>query len=551
MALAGVLLIGAVVSSYLNRMRFLPAPTRAQTVRTETVQRGTIQRTVRLTGVTQARNFFTLLAPELRGSRTGKNRTSTATASSGSPGTGGSGTSATGTAVGGSGQSTGSSASSSTAAASTGGSSSAPGATSAFRAATSRFGATLRGSAPTASSTNKSATATTPASASLGGSGLGSTGDSLPGGTQGPPAVGSSSAGGDNEWQIVLEDVVPAGSKVQKDQVVATFDRQYMLLRLDDYRASVTQSDAALQTQKADLATTRKAHAQLIESAKGALEKARLDMRTIPVLSAIDAERTRLAFDEAQARYQQLLEETKHLTASQDSEIRNSELDLEEAKLELKRAESNANTMVVRAPAHGLVVMETMWRGGDFAKIQKGDQVWAGEPFMKVVDTTSMMVSAMVNQVDVEMLRLGAKASVHFDAYPVEAYPELNLDAYVETIGAMTAEAGSRQDFVRMVPVRFRIEGKNGALDPRVIPDLTVSVDVNVAPPLQAAAVAPLGAVFHGADGQAFVYLKQGEQWVRRKVETGSRNNTLVAITHGLSERDIVALDPQPQASDG
>jgi multidrug resistance efflux pump len=343
----------------------------------------------------------------------------------------------------------------------------------------------------------------------------------------------------------VLQDAVPPGSKVAKGQVVAEFDRQYMLLRLDDYRDSVSESEAALTTQTANLDTTRKAHQQMILTAKGALDKARLDMKTIPVLSAIDAERTRLAFDEAQARYQQLLREVPYLKASQDADIRNSELDLEESKLELKRAAANAERMVVRAPVNGLAVMETTWRGGEFGKIQKGDQVWAGQPFMKVVDTSSMLVSATVNQVDVEKVRLGAKARVKFDAYP-----DLQLTAHVESIGAMTMEAGQRENFVRQIPVRLRIEFPDGKPDPRVIPDLTVSADVEVSPPVRSETVVPRGAIFRAGNGQPYVYVKERTGWSPRDVQVGAEDYLVAAIRSGLSAGDVVALDPPPSGVD-
>jgi multidrug resistance efflux pump len=316
---------------------------------------------------------------------------------------------------------------------------------------------------------------------------------------------------------------------------VAAFDRQYMLLRLDDYRASVAQSESALTKQKAQLEITRKAHQQLIDSAKADLEKARLDMKTIPVLSAIDAERSKLAFAEAQARYDQLLREVKFVRVSEEADIRNAELDLAKAKIELKRAERNAERMVVKAPITGLVVMQNTFRGSEFAPIQKGDELWPGQSFMQIVNPSSMVINATVNQSDVQLLRVGAPARVRFDAYN-----DLELPARVEAIGAMTASGGQRASYVREVPVRLRIE----KMDARVIPDLSVSVDVMLAPPQRAAAVAPLGAIFHSDARHPFVYVRESTGWESRSVETGIKNNLVAVIKRGLSPGEMVALDP-------
>jgi multidrug resistance efflux pump len=97
---------------------------------------------------------------------------------------------------------------------------------------------------------------------------------------------------------LVLQEVAPPGIQVRKGQTVAEFDRQYMLLRLDDYKASVAQAEAALAKSKANMAVARKIKEQDITTAKAAVEKARLDVKTTPVLSAIDAERAKLALSE-------------------------------------------------------------------------------------------------------------------------------------------------------------------------------------------------------------------------------------------------------------
>ncbi len=38
--------------------------------------------------------------------------------------------------------------------------------------------------------------------------------------------------------------------------------------------------------------------------------------------------------------------------------------------------------------------------------------------FMQIVDPSSMVINANINQVDSEALRIGMRASVRFDAYP-------------------------------------------------------------------------------------------------------------------------------------
>jgi multidrug resistance efflux pump len=326
---------------------------------------------------------------------------------------------------------------------------------------------------------------------------------------------------------------------VRKGEQVAEFDRQYMLLRLDDYKASVVQSEASLKKRKANLDISHKSHEQLVNSAKGSLEKARLDLKTIPVLSDIDAERARLAFQQAEAKYQQLLKEVPFVLASEASATRVAELDLEQTRLEFKRAQMNADKMIGTAQIDGLVVMQSMFRSGDLSQIQKGDQLWPGQFYMQIVDPRTMVINATVNQVDVERVRVGQKARVHFDAYP-----DLSLPAHVISIAAVTKPGGPRAQFVKDVAVRLKID----EMDKRVIPDLSVSAEILEDADDHAPAVAPVGAIFEDNPSKPYVFVQTADGWQRRQVQVGLQNSLVAAVKSGIKPGEVIALDRPPSS---
>lgn len=350
--------------------------------------------------------------------------------------------------------------------------------------------------------------------------------------------MGGGDGGGD--FSLVLQDVARAGSKAKRGQVVAEFDRQYMQQRLDDYNASVVQADATVARLRADLAVARKIKDQDISTAKAALEKARLDVRTTPVLSAIDTERVQLALSEAETKYKSLLKDLKDFETSQTAQFRNAELDVQETKVELKRAEANVNRMLLKAPIDGLVVMQSIPRGGELAQVQKGDQLRPGMMFMTIVDTGSMVVNASVNQTDVEQLRIGQKATVRFDAYP-----DLKLPARVYSLGGVPKTGGQRDRYVKEIAVRLKLE----ETDPRVIPDLSVSADV-VLGSEENATVAPLAAIFRAdQDDQPFVYVRTPDGWIRRDIEVGLTSNLVASVRSGLKPGEQLALEVPPKAA--
>ncbi len=331
---------------------------------------------------------------------------------------------------------------------------------------------------------------------------------------------------------LVLVKVASPGAHVKKGEVVAEFDRQYMLLRLDDYKDSVTQLEANVKKLKADLAVAKEAHNQQVRSAKADLDKAELDLKTIEVRSAIESEAFRLNAEEARARYKQMEAEVKLFDESQRAQIRNAELELQQSLIELKRAEANTDRMVLKAPFDGVVVMQTIFRGGQFGQVQQGDQIWPGMNFMSIVDPSSMVVNASVNQADSGMLRLGLKAAVRLDAYP-----DLQLPATLIGVGAMTKLAGWRPNYFREVPVRLKLD----QIDARVLPDLSASASI-VLETAQQTTIAPLEAVFHeGNDQRPFVFLRSPAGWVRREVELGLANQFQVAVRSGVQKGDVIA----------
>ena len=353
------------------------------------------------------------------------------------------------------------------------------------------------------------------------------------------PGGGAGGGAGGADFNLVLLSLAKAGSHIKAGDVAGQFDPQNQLQRLDDYKDTVVQLDNSIRSMSASLAAVKEAHDQSVYTAKSTLEQARLTLQTGPVLSDIDLEKDKLAVDEADATYKQLLEESAMVEESQKSQIRISELNRDQSKIELQRAEANVERMTVKAPIDGIVVMSTIVRNGEMGQIREGDQVNAGQPFMSIVDPASMVLSGVVNQVDAERLALGMKCTIH-----VDAYPEVSIPGTITGIGAMAQASEFRAQWVGEIPVRVRIE----RTDSRLLPDLSGSADVTLEHENNVT-VAPVAAVFYESD-QPFVYLKAAEGWIRRGVELGVMSSTAVAIHSGLKNGDVVALKvPEQEAA--
>ncbi|MFN9460171.1 MAG: hypothetical protein ACK6D7_22755, partial [Acidobacteriota bacterium] len=352
--------VGAGAAYWYWQARQPEAPTAtAVAIRTATVQKGKVERTLRLTGVTAALNYSSLIAPSLRGGRSSSGGGNLVSSGGGMAMMGGGrsgGSSSGGSSAGGSGGGAGGSGGGSFSGGMTAAGGSATGGQAVDTLASTSSGAS-RTAAPTTLRSARSASgrAAAPAAApraatssrgsSSGGGSLGSTASMLVG-SGGPGGGGSGGGRGGSEFMLQLQELAKSGAIVKKDEVVAEFDRQYMLQRLDDFQSTVTQSEADFRKQVAELEITRKNYEQQVLTAKNAVDKAELDVRTIPVRSAIESERLRLALEEAKANFKQLQEARRFLDVGERAQVRSAELELQATKLEFRRSQANADRMM-------------------------------------------------------------------------------------------------------------------------------------------------------------------------------------------------------------
>ncbi len=343
-------------------------------------------------------------------------------------------------------------------------------------------------------------------------------------------------------FNLLLSKLVSEGEHVKRGQIVAEFDREYMRNRLDDYQSLVVRQQMQVQKLAANLKIARYAHEQRVRRAQGSAGKAALDLKTVPVRSAILAERFRLAYEEARAYYEQLQKRTPYVDISEGSALRRAELDLKEQELEVRRARENLDKMVVRSPMDGIAVLLRIYRGGKLQHIQAGDRLGSGQPYMQIVDVNSVGVLAYLNQVDSARIRVGAPVTFRF-----EALPGLVLPGHVYSVGTIARGRKRGTGYLTGIPVRLKLD----RTDPRLLPHYSVSADV-VLGQEDNAVIVPRGAVFSSeVDGAPVAFVRRASGWEERKLRLGLANNIEVAVHAGIQAGEVVALERPPVSGEG
>lgn len=269
---------------------------------------------------------------------------------------------------------------------------------------------------------------------------------------------------------LTIIRMLPAGTRVKRGDLLVEFDRQAQMRDFVDKKADYEKLvDQVAEEQAKENAAGAKDETEL-KQAEDSLRKAELESQKDEIVSRIDAEKNQETLQEAKATYDQLQETFGLKRKAAQAAIRSLEIQRDRTQQTMMHAQANSDLMQIHSPLDGVVVLNTIWKQGTMGEVQEGDQVRAGVPFMQVVDPSAMQVRVLANQQDFPALKVGATAKVRLDAYPDMVF-QGKLDQL-----APIAESGDFSNKLRVFVVIFSIQGR----DPKLMPDLSAAVDVNL-----------------------------------------------------------------------
>lgn len=339
--------------------------------------------------------------------------------------------------------------------------------------------------------------------------------------------------GPDSGTSMVLLWLAESGKFVKKGDLVAEIDPQSAQDHIDDTVAGLRDKENDVKKKQIQQELDSENLRQSLRVAKASLDKARLDYSAQEVRTVVDRELLKLAVDEAEAAYKQISAELPLREASQKADMRITSIGRDLEVAHVRRHEVDIVKYKIRAPIDGMVVIESMNRpGGDRVQIAPGDRVMPGMPFMKIVDTSRMLVEATVNQTESNLFRLGQNAKINLDAFPGAKFT-----GKIDSIGALAVGSRTQNYYIRTLPVRVVMDSR----DDRVIPDLSASADV-LLDRVEEVLTVPLAAVAEEKE-QKFVRVRTAQGFEKRSVKTGLSDGVKVAVLEGLKQGEQVLIN--------
>ncbi|MDQ8730923.1 HlyD family secretion protein [Bradyrhizobium sp. LHD-71] len=273
--------------------------------------------------------------------------------------------------------------------------------------------------------------------------------------------------------------VVREGQRVQIGDVLFEIDAEPFRLALTQAQARV----ANVRTDHANLLTTDKALARMIELAQKTADLKRQDVERKSTLMAnrsgsqFDLDASHAQFVVAQTQVEQLSQQQASI---RNQLLGNSKLPLEQfppymqAKAALDQAQRDLNHTTVRAPLAG--------NATQVDNIQIGRYVNAGTPVLSVIDDAHPWVDANPKETDFTHVTLGQPVTIVIDAFPNHTFKG-RITSLSPGTGAQFAilppqnASGNWVKVVQRVPIRISFDADENTQKLRAGMSAYVSVD--------------------------------------------------------------------------
>lgn len=221
---------------------------------------------------------------------------------------------------------------------------------------------------------------------------------------------------------------VDVGDEVKKGDLIAQIDQVTQKNNLNNQQASLAQSEAALQSAKAEFgsrkASLNSAYADLARR-QVALKQARNDFARLESLIAIDAI-SQQEYDSAATRVesaqadvinaQAAIDNAKAALITAQSNITREQAALQKSQTDLNTAAENLGYTTIRAPMDGTVVSVTTEQGATVNANQSAPTI------VTIADLSTVRINAQISEADISNVQAGMPVYFNTIGNPDQKY---------------------------------------------------------------------------------------------------------------------------------
>ena len=334
---------------------------------------------------------------------------------------------------------------------------------------------------------------------------------------------------------LQILNIASDGAKVNQGDLIVEFDKTKTEQDLAQYRSSLKYATADIQQARAQARLIEEQDLTAVSKARFDLESAKLDASKQEIVSKIEGAEAQLKVNDSKESLKQAEEKLRSDRGAGKATIDGKIEASKKASFDVQRAEIALSKMTLRAPVAGMVSLVPVWHAEGPAPFKAGDHAWPGAPLVELPETSSLRVSARVDETERGRLALNQAVTVHLDAIP-----DRQFTGKIEEISTIATEDYSAG---WPIPRNFDLRIALDQLDPRQRPGMTAQITI-IVDRIPDVLIIPVHATFQKG-GETFAYVWDGSKFRQHVVEVSKRSGDRVVIGKGLQTGDRVALqDP-------
>ena len=328
------------------------------------------------------------------------------------------------------------------------------------------------------------------------------------------------------------------GEMVEKGDTVVEFDTTLQDYTLREAEADLAEADQQVIQAQATADAGDETNRYALLQAESDVKVAELNVRSNPVLPAINARENEIALEAARKRLAQAQQNLANKNASAVAAVKIQQANQNKAKVTAEMTRTIIDNMTVKAKGSGYVNLQSNTRGMmmyyvgmTFPSVQLGDTVYAGMPIAQILDLQNWEVSAHIGELDRGHLSEGQKVTVALVAMPGQKFK-----GHVKTLGGTSGPPWNRT-----FDCRIALDDAAPEMRPGLTSNMVITTDN-----LEGVNWIPTQALFENGS-KTFVYQRGPQGFAPHDVTLVSRSESQAVIS-GLKEGDVVALsNPEQQ----
>lgn len=321
------------------------------------------------------------------------------------------------------------------------------------------------------------------------------------------------------------------GAPVKAGEVIMRFDASGAKRQLQEKEAALKQAQAQLEEAIAQAKITVEQNLLEVATLKTTAERARLEVSKGEIMSAIQAEESKIDYGLALDKLH-VQEAASELAGAQgESKIASLRSQVAKHQAEVDLTQRRIAQMEVHSPSDGVVSYLMNYSQGwmNAKPFKVGDNVWPGSAVAEIPDLASLQMKAKVEEIERGRIRAAQEVRIHLDPFPEKPFP-----GKLVSISALT-----EQNFEWPPSRNFRAYASFDEIDPRLRPAMNGRLDI-IVDRLPDAISVPAKAVF-ARDGRPVVLVPGKDGLLPVPVEVIARNPDEVAV-RGIDAGTRVAL---------